>query len=53
MQDCRCFTPIHCASQSGNSDVVVALLDGGSDVNARGFAGATPLHVSVSRDHFL
>ncbi len=42
------FTPIHCASQSGNVDVLVALLDGGSDPNSRGYAGTTPLHVSVS-----
>ena len=47
-RDRRCFTPIHCAAQSGNVDVVVALLSGGSEANSRGFAGTTPLHISVS-----
>ena len=48
VKDRRSFTPLHCASQSGNVEVVVALLEGGADANARGFAGATPLHISVS-----
>ncbi|XP_013411766.1 ankyrin repeat domain-containing protein 12, partial [Lingula anatina] len=46
-KDRRCNTPIHCASRSGNVDVMLALIDGGMDVNVRGFAGATPLHVSA------
>ncbi len=48
VKDRRAFTPIHCASQTGNVDVVEALLEGGSDANIRGYAGTTPLHVSVS-----
>ena len=50
-RDRRCFTPIHCAAQSGNVEVVIALLAGGSESNSRGFAGTTPLHISVST-HF-
>ena len=49
LADRRCFMPIHCAAQSGNPSVVLALLDGGTDANVRGFAGATPLHISVSQ----
>lgn len=47
-RDSRAFAPIHCASQSGNVQVLLALLDGGSDANVKGYAGATPLHISVS-----
>ncbi|XP_074660471.1 uncharacterized protein LOC141912936 [Tubulanus polymorphus] len=50
-RDKRCFTPIHCASETGNIDIVQVLIDGGSDVNARGFAGATPLHISAYKGH--
>ena len=47
-KDKRCFTPIHCASLTGNAECISTLLDGGSEVNSRGFAGATPLHITVS-----
>ena len=47
-RDTRSFAPIHSASQSGQANIVVALIGRGADVNCRGFAGATPLHVSVS-----
>jgi ankyrin repeat protein len=47
-RDRRCYTPIHCACQAGNNDVVKTLIDGGSDVNSRAYAGYTPLHVTVS-----
>ncbi|ELU16238.1 hypothetical protein CAPTEDRAFT_194722 [Capitella teleta] len=50
-RDRRCFTPIHCASQSGNVDVVLSLLDGGCEANARGYAGTTPLHISAINGH--
>lgn len=42
------LTPLHLASQSGNTSNVVALAERGSDVNAKGFAGLTPLHMTVS-----
>ncbi len=47
VKDNRSLAPIHSASQSGQVEVVLALLDSGADVNDRGFAGSTPLHVSV------
>ncbi|XP_035828667.1 uncharacterized protein LOC101859978 [Aplysia californica] len=51
LQDKRLFTPIHLASQLGNTDNVVALLDGGSEVNIKGFGGLTPLHMTAFNDH--
>ena len=50
VRDRRMFTPLHCASQSGNNDVVVTLTKAGADPNCRGFAGTTPLHISVRRE---
>ncbi|XP_064634506.1 uncharacterized protein LOC135492185 [Lineus longissimus] len=50
-RDRRCYTPIHCASQSGNIEVVKTLIDGGSDVNSRAYAGYTPLHVTAIHGH--
>lgn len=47
-KDKRLFAPIHCASQTGNVECLEVLLDGGTEVNCRGFAGATPLHITVS-----
>ena len=48
LPDNRSSTPIHSASQNGQVQVVLALLDNGVDVNSRGFSGSTPLHLSVS-----
>ena len=48
MRDRRSLAPIHSASQSGQVEILIALLENGVDVNARGYAGSTPLHVSVS-----
>ncbi|XP_070564922.1 uncharacterized protein [Ptychodera flava] len=50
-KDKRSFAPIHSASQSGQTSVLVALIDKGADVNCRGFAGVTPLHVSAQSGH--
>lgn len=47
-KDKRLFAPIHCASQTGNVECLEVLLEGGTEVNCRGFAGATPLHITVS-----
>ena len=49
LPDKRLFTPMHLASQLGNTNNVVALIDGGSEVNSKGFGGLTPLHMTVSR----
>ncbi|GFO00089.1 sps1/ste20-related protein kinase ysk4 [Plakobranchus ocellatus] len=51
LRDRRLFTPIHLASQLGNTSNVVALADGGSSVNIKGFAGLTPLHMTAYNDH--
>ncbi|CAH1787728.1 unnamed protein product [Owenia fusiformis] len=51
MGDRRCFHPLHSASQIGNVDVVLTLLDGGSNPNSRGFAGTTPLHITAYNGH--
>ncbi|KAL5007408.1 hypothetical protein ScPMuIL_016214 [Solemya velum] len=50
-RDRRSFTPIHCASQTGNVDCLKTLIESGSDLNARGFAGSTPLHITAYNDH--
>lgn len=50
-KDKRLFAPIHCASQTGNVECLEVLLDGGTEVNCRGFAGATPLHITAYNDH--
>ncbi|KAL4224924.1 hypothetical protein ACF0H5_015620 [Mactra antiquata] len=50
-KDKRCFAPLHCASLTGNADCLSALLDGGSEVNSRGFAGATALHITSYNNH--
>ncbi|CAC5404425.1 Mitogen-activated protein kinase kinase kinase 19,Mitogen-activated protein kinase kinase kinase 3,Mitogen-activated protein kinase kinase kinase 2,Mitogen-activated protein kinase kinase kinase NPK1,MAP3K epsilon protein kinase 1,Mitogen-activated protein kinase kinase kinase ANP1,Mitogen-activated protein kinase kinase kinase 1,Mitogen-activated protein kinase kinase kinase nsy-1,Cytokinesis protein sepH,Serine/threonine-protein kinase sepA,Mitogen-activated protein kinase kinase kinase YODA,Mitogen-acti len=51
LQDKRLFAPIHCASQTGNVDTIDTLIQGGSSVNSRGFAGTTPLHITAYNDH--
>ncbi|XP_052066561.1 uncharacterized protein LOC127706153 isoform X3 [Mytilus californianus] len=51
LQDKRLFAPIHCASQTGNVDTIETLIQGGSSVNSRGFAGTTPLHITAYNDH--
>ncbi|XP_052799518.1 uncharacterized protein LOC128231131 isoform X2 [Mya arenaria] len=50
-KDKRCFAPLHCASLTGNADCLSRLLDGGSEVNSRGFAGATALHITSYNNH--
>ena len=47
-KDRRSLTPLHYACQAGNSGIVKLLLESGSDVNSRGFAGTSPLHIAVS-----
>ncbi|XP_060068251.1 probable serine/threonine-protein kinase DDB_G0282963 [Ylistrum balloti] len=51
LRDKRLFAPIHCASQSGNTECVEVLINGGSGVNCRGFAGTTPLHITAYNDN--
>lgn len=51
-EDGRSFTAMHTACRHGNPRVVITLIEvGGANVNQRGFAGATPLHVSAVHGH--
>jgi len=45
--------PIHVASKENNCPVLLALIDNGADVNAKGFNGQTPLHVTVHLNNNL
>ena len=40
-------TPLHCAADSGDGDVIEALQAAGADLNARDVQGKTPLHHAV------
>ena len=45
------MTPLHWAAASGYPDVVEVLLNAGANVNARDFAGRTPLHCANTLDN--
>ena len=53
LRDKRLLTALHCAAQSGNNKVIKSLLTAGCQPNARGHAGATPLHSAVSRISYI
>ena len=44
-------TSLHLAAKAGHMDVVVALLDGGADINARDSAGNTALSLASAAGH--
>jgi len=48
LRDKRNLAALHYGCQVGNTDTVTVLLNAGAEVNARGFAGTTPLHIAVS-----
>lgn len=43
--------PLDVAAVRGNLDEIIALVDGGADLNARGELGNTALHEAVSQGH--
>lgn len=46
-RDRRDLTPLHYACQVGNTNIAQLLVEHGSDVNSKGFASTTPLHIAV------
>lgn len=49
LKDHRGYTALHCAIERGTSRVIDALIDLGFKVDARGFDGATPIHLAAGR----
>ena len=47
LHDIQQYTALHCASETGDPNILLTLIDNGADVNARGPLGRTPLHVTV------
>lgn len=41
-------SPLHWATKEDNQPILLALIKGGANVNARGHIGKTPLHIAVS-----
>jgi hypothetical protein len=51
--DPRPFPPICAAGISGNTNIIMLLLDAGADINTQGGQGRwSPLHVAASNGHF-
>lgn len=42
------WTPLHCATNSGNPDVVEILIDAGAEIHSRDDSGQTPLHKAMT-----
>ena len=40
-------SPLHWATKEDNQPILLALIKGGADVNAKGHVGKTPLHIAV------
>ena len=43
-----CNSPLHWATKEDNQPILLALIRGGANVNAKGHIGKTPLHIAVS-----
>ena len=41
-------SPLHWATKEDNQPILLALIKGGANVNAKGHVGKTPLHIAVS-----
>ena len=41
-------SPLHWATKEDNQPILLALIKGGANVNAKGHIGKTPLHIAVS-----
>lgn len=46
-------SPLHWATKKDNQPILLALIKGGANVNARGHIGKTPLHIAVSLHIYL
>ena len=42
-----CNSPLHWATKEDNQPILLALIKGGANVNAKGHIGRTPLHIAV------
>lgn len=42
-----CNSPLHWATEEDNQPILLALIKGGANVNAKGYIGRTPLHIAV------
>lgn len=41
------YSPLHWATRVDNQPILLALIEGGANVNAKGHVGKTPLHIAV------
>ena len=47
LRDTQHYSALHFASEAGDPNVMLALIDNGANVNAKGPFGRTPLHMTV------
>lgn len=46
-----CNSPLHWATKEDNQPILLALIKGGANVNAKGYIGRTPLHIAASHGY--
>lgn len=51
IEDCEGVLPIHCAANSGNTDLIELCLNHGMSVNSADDFGGTPLHYAAHNGH--
>ncbi|KAJ1469560.1 ankyrin repeat-containing domain protein [Baffinella frigidus] len=49
--DCAGNTPLHCAADTGQADVVAALREWGADPTVQNAYGETPVHRAMAHGH--